>query len=347
MFKQMMIGLLLAVNFGCDAPATAPAEYEEILGFLFEHMNDDDDEALVDGLENLYVWLEKSENFGAASSGYQISNLKESVVDALDGEDRSASGLKGISTITKSRLFPEQIAGTLTWDGFAEVVEGNFSTYERTFEEDSSCFTDRSCTAVQASSHTVSKWARVVEMDTRYTIQYRWVYTEYGWMMLHRFWLLEPAGGTLNVMMNANYYLGVLFSDGGRGSADLSPALMSTAGGLIAGAGRELDEIKTVLNCPGSLRVHANWFNVDTGDIPFDDDQILDILINTTKTDAQRIDEWIETNPERVATFLGSDWNERLEGDNLQSCGAEREVSLDDRCDPSEGECELMSSEVE
>ena len=67
---------------------------------------------------------------------------------------------------------------------------------------------------------------------------------ECGWMMLHRFWLLEPAGGTLNVMMNANYYLGSVFRWWSRERKD--SALMSTAGGLIAGAGRELDEIKTV-----------------------------------------------------------------------------------------------------
>ena len=52
---------------------TAPAEYEEILGFLFENVNDDDDEALVDGLEKLMFGLKRAN--GAASSGYQISNL--------------------------------------------------------------------------------------------------------------------------------------------------------------------------------------------------------------------------------------------------------------------------------
>ena len=50
----------------------------------------------------------------------------------------------------------------------------------------------------------------------------------------------------------------------------------------------------------GALRVHANWFNVDTGDIPLDDGENPEVLINNTKSDAQRLDEWIVANPDRV-----------------------------------------------
>ena len=313
MKRQLLVfGCAILCAWGCDSPPSAPSEYEALLGYLFEHMSDEDDSELVVGLENLYEWLQEPENFGAASAGYQIKNLEDASVNALDDENRSASGLRGISTITKSGLPPELIASTLTWSGFNEVVEDNFSLYERNFDSDSSCFVDRSCESVAASSHTVSKWVGVVEMDTRYRIEYRWVYTQYGWMMLHRFWLLAPAGGTLDVMMNANYYLGVLFSDDARGGGRLSPAFRTSGGALVGGASRELDELKGVLECPGSLRVHANWFNVDTGRIPLEDGKILEVLINTTKSDAQRIDEWIEANPDRVSSYAPEDLVDRL-----------------------------------
>ena len=210
----VIVGLTCLI--GCDSPPSAPSEYEALLGYLFEHMDDEGDEELAVGLENLHEWLQVPENFGAASGVYAIKNLDDSAVNALDEVERNASGLRGISTITKSGLPPELIAATLTWSGLEEVLEGNFSLYERTFDVDSSCFVDRSCQSIAASSHTISKWVNVVEMDTRYRIQFRWVYTKYGWMMLHRFWLLAPAGGTLDVMMNANYYLGVLYAEGRR-----------------------------------------------------------------------------------------------------------------------------------
>ncbi len=312
--KQTLSLVLLVFLFGCDAPPKAPSEYEALLGYLFEHMEDEGDEELVLGLENLYDWLQIPANFSSASDGYQIRNLASEAVDALDEKSRNADGLRGISTVTKSSLAPDLLAGTLTWSGFGEVIEGNFTLYDRIFDRDSGCFIDRSCEWVSASSHTISKWVNIIEMDTRYRIQYRWVFTQYGWMMLQRFWLLDPAGGTLNVMMNANYYLGVLFADGARGGGQLTPAFRTAGGALIGGASSDLDELKAVLECPGSLRVHANWFNVDTGDIPLEDGKILEVLLNNTKSDAQRLDDWIESHPERVQTYVPDALAERLLG---------------------------------
>lgn len=331
--KLLVFCCALACLLGCDSPPSAPSEYEALLGYLFEHMEDEDDAELVVGLENLYEWLEDSENFGSASGGYSIKNLADDSVNELDDVERNASGLRGISTVTKSGLPPEIIAATLTWSGLSEVLEGNFSLYERNFDEDSSCFVDRSCESVNASSHTISKWVNIIEMDTRYRIQYRWVYTQYGWMMLHRFWLLAPAGGTLNVMMNANYYLGVLFADAARGGGRLWPAFRNSGGALVGGAGQDLDELKSVLECPGSLRVHANWFDVDTGDIPLDDGRILEVLINNTKSDAQRIDEWIASHPDRLATYVPQEWVDRL-------------TESTDQCE-AEANDEMMGAEVE
>lgn len=60
--------------------------------------------------------------------------------------------------------------------------------------------------------------------------------------MLHRFWLLDPAGGTLDVMMNAHFYLGVLLADGARGGGQISPALRTAGEAIVGGAARDLDD---------------------------------------------------------------------------------------------------------
>ena len=67
--KKLAFVVSLALVTGCAEPASAPSEYEALLGYLFEHMEDEDDAELVVGLENLFVWLQEPENFGAASSG--------------------------------------------------------------------------------------------------------------------------------------------------------------------------------------------------------------------------------------------------------------------------------------
>jgi TusA-related sulfurtransferase len=125
------------------------------------------------------------------------------------------------------------------------------------------------------------------------------------------------------VMMNAHFYLGVLFADGARGGGQFSPASRTAGGSIVGRASRDLDDLKLVLECPGSLRVHANWFNVDTGDILLEEGKILEVLLNNTKSDAQRLDEWIKSHPERVGTYVPESLSERL-------------ISGEDRCEQEE-----------
>ena len=142
-FYQIILTVLFATFMACDAPSEAPSEYEALLGYLFEHVEDEEDTELRQGLENLFEWLEVPANFSDASAGYQIRNLADDAVNALDEQTRSAGGLRGVSTVTKSKLAPELIAGTLTWSGLGEVLEGNFTLYRRIFDEDSGCFVDQ------------------------------------------------------------------------------------------------------------------------------------------------------------------------------------------------------------
>ena len=47
---------VLVTLLGCK-PAEAPKEYEALMGYIFEHTADEDDEQLVLGLNNLSDWL--------------------------------------------------------------------------------------------------------------------------------------------------------------------------------------------------------------------------------------------------------------------------------------------------
>ena len=138
-------------------------------------------------------------------------------------------------------------------------------------------------------------------MESRYTIQYRWVETSAGWMMLQRFWLLEPVDGDkFEVKMNANYYIGIIMDDGGRAATPVSPAFRNAANGAVGQAGRDIDAAQEALASAGSLRVHANWFNVDTGIITLPDATIRTTLIQNQVNDSTRHDDWLDTHPDMV-----------------------------------------------
>ena len=98
---RVALVVLSVSTVACDAPPRAPEDLESLLGYIFEHMDDDDTAELVDGLEQLHIYMQDPENLQSARMGFQIKNLNDSAVDALDTEDRDADGLRGITVVTK------------------------------------------------------------------------------------------------------------------------------------------------------------------------------------------------------------------------------------------------------
>ncbi len=285
---------------GCTSPPKAPDDLETLLGYIFEHMDDEDPTELIAGLENLHEWMQDDANLQRSREGLVINNLPESALQNLDGKERSTSGLEGITVTTKSGFCAQSLASLLTWEDFGSTLD-NFSMYERTFTSDPTCFGSRDCLKVRADSHTKSAWAGLVGMESRYGIQFRWVKTKVGWMMLQRFWLKEPVNGDqLEVKMKANYYIGIIMDDGERASRAVSPAFRRAANGVIGQSGSDIDEDQKKLSQAGTLRIHANWFNVDTGVITLPKAAIRDLLINSQVNDAQRHDNWLESHPDMV-----------------------------------------------
>ena len=291
---QIMAICTIFGGIGCSETPSAPEEYEAMLGFVFAHMDDEEPQALVDGLETLFEWLQEDANLSQAMGGYRIDRLESTVVNGLDDVERGAGGLQGVSVVTKSAYGAQEIARTETWDGFGEVIEENFDVYEREFEMDSVCFGTRTCDWITAESNSRSSWAGLVDMETQYTIQFRWVETAHGPMMLHRTWLRAPAGDG-KVTMNGNYILKINFDYAGRDVANVPPAFRNVAGGLLGGASQALTSQQDNQSKPGALRVMANWFDI-SGSLPLPDQLLFNILVENTKTDAARLDEWIDEN---------------------------------------------------
>lgn len=286
--------------FSCaEAPPTPPEDLEALLGFLFEHTADEDPSALALGIEELHEWFKDEAQLESAREGFLIEDLDLQAVTPSEFPLPESHGgqLKGVSVVTKSPHCVKSIVGLLTWSSFGDLLE-SFQSYQREFDQDSSCMLTRECLSVTAESETRSSWAGLIGITTKYHIDFRWVYTQVGWALVHRFWLKEPAiGDRFGVKMNGNYYVGVTLPDRARAVVEPPPALISAANGSFGLSGDEIETLQQTLSQPGALRVHANWFDVDTGDIPFEDAMIANLLVQQQKNDSENHDELIDQNP--------------------------------------------------
>lgn len=296
-----LITLICGLGSCTEAPPSPPDDLEALLGYLFEHAGDEDPEELASGIVELHAWFQDDDQLEAAREGFVISKLSAEALESLSFVEeteraRSNTSLKGVHVVTKSPHCVRSIVGLLTWSEFGSLLE-SFDSYERTFDQDTSCMTDRSCLSVTAQSKTVSRWAGLIKITTRYQIEFRWVYTEIGWALVHRFWLKSPApGDSFDVKMNANYYVGVTIPDAARATVPPSPAFLSSVSGVFARGDDQILEIQETLKQPGALRIHANWFDVDTGQIPLSEEMIANVLVQNQKNDSESHDQMIDAN---------------------------------------------------
>ena len=249
---------LIAVT-GCR-PAEAPEDYEELVGFLFEHAADEDEAELIAGLENLHLWLE-GENLATAEEGVSIQNLPESAVTDLAGHAHAVTDLAGVSLATSSGYDGTVLMEALTQYSFADMMPDVYITYDREFEEGKSCIVTRECLWAEGTVYSLADWGVLGEVEAERRIEFRWIELEDDWVFLQRWWLVEPStGSALDLEISDQYYIGVNFP---------------------------LDD--------GTRRVHASWLNMSmsTGDAS---SLAANNLINNWKKDAEDLDAWIDEN---------------------------------------------------
>ncbi len=160
-----------AMSVGCKPPPDAPERFEELCDYIFGHTDDEEQDAVIAGLENLNVWMEKSGNLESTAEGYTISKLsQESVGDLKFDTNRTpdVSSLIGAAVAVRHDLSMKKVAQTTVVDNWEEVAEGNYDEYNRNFgNQNPSCFPGRNCESLTATSFSKSKWAGLVVLLRR------------------------------------------------------------------------------------------------------------------------------------------------------------------------------------
>ncbi len=244
---------------GCRPPE-APEEYEELVGYLFEHAADEDEDALIAGLDNLDAWL-TGENLELAEEGMTITNLADSAVEVLAGHQHSTADLAGVSLSTGSAHDGQTLMEALTQYNFKTIIPDVYLEYDRAFEEGQDCIVDRGCLWAEGEVYSLADWGLLGEVEADRRIECRWVETDAGWVFLQRWWLTAPSTGSkLDLVISDQYYIGVNFP-------------LSS----------------------GTRRVHASWLtmSMSTGDAS---EGAANQLIDSWQSDAEGLDAWIDEN---------------------------------------------------
>ena len=252
--------LLSAALTGCKPPPDAPDKLEELCGYLFEHLDDEDDVEMVAGLDNLDVWL--GNHLHDTLEGYTISSLDETAVQTLDNQKRSVSSLVGAAVATESNFTPTQITEALILEDQEEIFVDSYQVYNRDWDGDPACFPGRDCTFVEADLHAESSWAGLITVSSHAHNQYRWLDADGGWMMAQRSWMVEPAEVSWDeIQVNAQYYLAITLPASG-----------------------------------GAVRLQSTWIDADYGVLPVGEDYAKQQIVKSMQGTHDQLETWLEEN---------------------------------------------------
>ncbi len=200
---------------GCRPPPEAPDDLIDLAAFLFEHGWDEDQEALVVGLEQLTSWLESHEE--EALEGYEVNPLSEEAFDAVDDKDRSTADMVGLSLTRLSHHSVEDSSWALVSVEQDEIYPETFADYEREYLSGPECFVERSCERMEAMEDLHSTFALGLETWSYAHNQYVWADLEGGAAMVHRNWQVDPPEVNSDLMkVDEQSYLN-LFVPGSQG----------------------------------------------------------------------------------------------------------------------------------
>lgn len=209
----MRVSLFFALFLiGCKPPPEAPQELDQLVGYLFEHLPDEEPDALEAGVENTRLWL--SEHLDDTLEGYTVDTLSDASVDALgDGERDLTELVGGAVGHIHSPTVPSLVDAIILGDP-QDIYE--YDAFERDFVGDKQCFAeqgaeDESCAWLEAEAWATSNYALGLEVTSHSYNEFRWVESENGPAMIYRTWLREPATVSLDFLAVEQQYFVWLF----------------------------------------------------------------------------------------------------------------------------------------
>lgn len=173
----------------CRGPDPAPERIEELLGWMFQHADDEDTEGLVDGVDKAQTWL--ATHFDQTLEGYVINPLTEEQLTAVGAGGRDRSEIRGVALGYPFTADADAVAAQL----MRQRDEADLDTGDRELvtlvEGDPTCFSNGTCGWVVYDVDQVTELGFGIELETWNRYQYRRLDTPAGEALLLRAWSLQ------------------------------------------------------------------------------------------------------------------------------------------------------------
>lgn len=198
--------IALVVITGCPRPPDAPEDLDELCSYLFVHHPDEDAAEMAAGLANLATWLDG--HWEETTDGFVVQGLTDSVVDGLDGKDRSVDEILGVAIATRSEHPVDAASSALLEVDQKEVEPDWYETFDRTFVTDLDCFMARECLRLETLELMEVNLALGIKSTNEAYNQYAWTEIEDGWSLVQRSWLVDqPEDNSPLLEVYEQYYL--------------------------------------------------------------------------------------------------------------------------------------------
>lgn len=224
--------MFAVLGVGCRPPPDAPQELDELVGYLFEHVDNEDPAYLEVGAANLDAWL--AARLDETLEGYAVNDLSDDGVAVLEGE-KDLEDLAGAAVGAESHHGVADLGIAITIDDPTQMYPDTVLGFDRAYHGDVDCFVAGDCNFLEAETHTESAYALGLKVSTHSMVQWRWVETAGGQALIQRTWLREPADVSLDFLsVDQQYYVWMFIPvDGGSRSIQATWVVAGISGGAV------------------------------------------------------------------------------------------------------------------
>lgn len=159
------------------APPAAPERFEDMMGFGFEHLGDQDPRPLEDLAVKLRDWLEA--NFDDLADGYAISPLTEANLVGAGVDASVEEGIVGVVAGVRMAVSLDRVAHGLAWDDQQDIFS-SYLAFERATAHDPLCFEAGDCLVLDTVDTVTADVGLGITYDTEYDLGYRWIELDDG-----------------------------------------------------------------------------------------------------------------------------------------------------------------------
>lgn len=206
--------LPLLLLTACRGPDPAPDRFEELMGWLFLHADDEDTESFVEGTEKVQTWAET--HFAETAEGYVINPLTEEQMAAVGAGDRDRTQIRGVAVGYAYTADADAVAAELMARRENAAVETGDREFITLVDGDPDCFVAQTCDWVVYDVNQVTDLGFGIELETWNRYQYRRLDTSAGEAIALRSWSRQTPEVTTDLFsLEQTYQMWLLLPHAG------------------------------------------------------------------------------------------------------------------------------------